>query len=108
MYQIELKIAIVAGLVVSLFFIVAEIVAFSSRVAGLRRRWKGFRLQGRRGKLAFEWTLLALFILIQPFLTAFALVSAVDGFDPFFSTRVVSQLKDQLPQQATEQPPHAP
>jgi uncharacterized membrane protein len=97
MGQIELRIAVMAGIVLSLFLIVGEIVALRKQAARLRGRWRQYYREARFARLFAELCGVAAFFLVQPVLVALVVIQAIDNFNPNFSAHAVQQLKQGLP-----------
>lgn len=92
----ELLLAVMAGTVLSLFLIVGEIAALRTRVSKVRRHiWELLR-QGRFIRLLAVLLGIAVFFLVQPFIIALLVVSALDSLVPHFSGSVFQQLRDVL------------
>jgi hypothetical protein len=96
MEQIELYVAVMAGVVLSLFLIVGEIAALRKQVARVRNRWKQYYLGGRFLRIFMELCGVAAFFLIQPVLVAVLVVMALGNFNPEFSEHAVHQLQHQI------------
>ena len=92
----ELLLAVMAGVVLSLFLIVGEIAALRTRVAKMRRRmWELYR-QGRFFQLLGMLIGIAVFFLVQPFIVAMLVVLALDSVAPHFSGSVIQQFREAL------------
>lgn len=92
----ELLLAVMAGMVLSLFLIVGEIAALRTRVAAVRgHMWELLR-RGRFLRLLAVFSGIAAFFLMQPFIVAFLVVSALDGLVPGFSGSVFEQFHEVL------------
>ncbi len=99
MGQIELNIAVMAGLVLSLFLIVGEIAALRKQAVRVRRRWQRHYREARFARLFAECCGVAAFFLVQPVLVALLVVKALDDFNSNFSSHAVQQLKQRLSNQ---------
>lgn len=92
----ELLLAVMAGMVLSLFLIVGEIAALRTHVARVRRyMWELLR-QGRFVRLLAVLLGIAVFFLVQPFIVAFLVISALDSLVPHFSGSVIQQFREVL------------
>jgi hypothetical protein len=92
----ELSLAVMAGVVLSLFLIVGEIAALRTRVSAIRRHlWELLR-QGRFMRLLAVLLGIAAFFLVQPFIVAFLVISALDSLVPHFSGSVIQQFREAL------------
>lgn len=96
MEQIELDIAIMAGLVLSLFLIVGEIAALRKQAARVKNRWKQYYREARFLRIFVELCGVATFFLIQPVLVAVLVVMAVGNFTPEFSGHAIHQLQHKI------------
>lgn len=93
MGSIELKMAILTGVVGGLLMVVIEGVALHSKLSKYRAHLRElyhirsfFRLYAEIGSILF-------FALIQPVIVAMLVMSALDKFNPQFSIHAMAQLK---------------
>lgn len=92
----ELLLAVMAGVVLSLFLIVGEIAALRKYVSAIRRHlWDLYRA-GRLLRLLGVLLGIAAFFLVQPFIVALLVISALDSLVPHFSGSVFQQLREAL------------
>jgi hypothetical protein len=92
----ELLLAVMAGVVLSLFLIVGEIAALRKYVSAIRRHlWDLYRA-GRLLRLLVALLGIAAFFLVQPFIVALLVISALDSLVPHFSGSVLQQLREAL------------
>ena len=91
--KIELYIAIMAGVVLSLFLMVSEIVLLRKRFAMIRKRLIHHYLAGRKVRFFLGIFAIAVFFLVQPLIVALLVMAALDDVDPHFSVSVFRQLK---------------
>ena len=92
----ELLLAVMAGMVLSLFLIVGEIAALRTHVSRVRRyMWELLR-QGKFVRLLAVLLGIAAFFLVQPFIVAFLVISALDSLVPHFSGSVIQQFREAL------------
>jgi uncharacterized membrane protein len=96
MGHIELNIAIMAGLVLSLFLIVGEIAALRTQASRLREHWKQLYMAAKFLRAFAEICGVAAFFLVQPFIVAILVLLALNGFNPNFSVHVFQQLQQDL------------
>jgi ABC-type Fe3+ transport system permease subunit len=96
MGQIELDIAVMAGLVLSLFLIVGEIAALRKQAARVRKRWRQHYRTGKFFRIFMEFCAVAAFFLIQPVLVAVLVVMALGNFNPEFSAQTIKQLRQEI------------
>ncbi len=96
MGQLELKIAVMAGIVLALFLTVGEIAALRKRVAQVRERWREYYRRGRFARLLAELCGVMAFFLIQPLLIGLLVVMVLDNFNPKFSQNTLQQLQRQI------------
>jgi membrane-anchored glycerophosphoryl diester phosphodiesterase (GDPDase) len=92
----ELLLAVMAGVVLSLFLIVGEIAALRTRVSRIRRYlWDLYR-EGRFFRLLGMLFCIAAFFLVQPFIVALLVILALDNLVPHFSGSVIHQFREAL------------
>jgi hypothetical protein len=92
----ELSLAVMAGIVLSLFLIVGEIAALRKHVAKVRRyMWDLYRA-GRFLRLLGVMFGISAFFLVQPLIVALLVITALDGLVPGFSGSVIRQLREAL------------
>jgi len=92
----ELLLAVMAGVVLSLFIIVGEIAALRTRVSKMRRHMWDLYRQGSFLQLLGMAIGIAAFFLVQPFVVALLVVLALDSVAPHFSGSVFHQLHEAL------------
>ncbi len=89
----ELKIAMMGGLLLSAFLIVGQVAALRKRVPWVRERWRQFYREGRFGRILAEFLGIVGFFLIQPILIAALLVFALSSVSSQFSQNTLHQLQ---------------
>jgi hypothetical protein len=94
--NIELYVAIMAGVVLSLFLMVSEIVFLRKRVAGIRKRMEYFYQSGKYIKFFLSIFAIAAFFLIQPLIVGALVVMALDNLNPHFSSSVIREIRQVL------------
>lgn len=92
----ELYIAVMAGVVLSLFLMVGEIVFMRKRVARIRTRLVHFYQSGRVPSFLAGIFAIVGFFLLQPVIIGYLVVMALDGVDPNFSISVIRQMRQVL------------
>ncbi len=90
--NIELYVAIMAGVVLSLFLMVSEIVFMRKRVSKIRTRLVNFYQSGRFLRFLIELFAISAFFLLQPVLIAYLVVMALDNVHPGFSDSVIREI----------------
>lgn len=94
--HIELYVAVMAGVVLSLFLMVSEIVFLRKRVSKIRTRLLYFYQSGRYPRLFIDLFAIAAFFLIQPVIVGFLVVMALDNLNPHFSDSVIREIRQVL------------
>ncbi len=89
--NLQLYVALMGGVVISLFLIVGELVFLRTKVKAVRLRWHEFYRHGRKIRLALEIMGVSGIFLIQPVITSYVIVHTLDQFTPGFSRDVVDQ-----------------
>ncbi len=92
----ELKVAAMAGLVLSMFLLVGEIVALRKKVARLRERWRQHFREARFARLLAELCAVVMLVLLQPLLIGGLVIMVLHGFNPQFSHNAAQQLQQKL------------
>jgi|GEM_PF-3306460 len=92
----ELLLAVMAGVVLSLFIIVGEIAALRTRVAKIRRHMWDLYKAGKFFQLLVMAFGVAAFFLVQPFVVALLVILALDSLVPHFSGSVIQQFREAL------------
>jgi site-specific recombinase len=95
--QIELYIAVMAGVVLWLFVMVSEVVFLRKRFVRMRKRLIHFYLERQLVRLAFSLFGIAAFFLVQPLIIAYLVMMSLDSVDPVFSSSVFRQIGQLLP-----------
>jgi hypothetical protein len=96
MSGIELKMAMLSGAVLGLFFVVAEGVALHSKVARYLAHLHGLRRDRRLVRLYTEISGIAFVVLIQPVIVSVLVSMTLGHFNPQFSNNAMMQLKQGL------------
>ena len=96
MGAIELKMAMLSGAVLGLFFVVAEGVALHGKVARYLAHLRGLRRERRLVRLYTEISGVAFLVLIQPVIASVLVSMALGNFNPQFPDHAVTQLKQGL------------
>ena len=94
--NIELYVAVMAGVVLSLFLMVSEIVFMRKRVSKIRVRLMHFYQSGRFLRFFLGLFAIAVFFLIQPVIVGFLVVMALDNLNPHFSDSVIREIRQVL------------
>ena len=94
--NIELYIAIMAGVVLSLFLMVSEIAFLRKRISGIRTRLKYFYQSGRFIRLFISIFAISVFFLAQPVIVGSLVVMALDNIHPGFSDSVIRGIRHVL------------
>jgi hypothetical protein len=89
----QLLLVFMAGVVLSLFLIVIEIVAMRKRASRIRTRLMRLYQSGRILRLLIEISAIAAFFIVQPVIVAFLVAMALDNLNPDFSEHVIQQLR---------------
>lgn len=89
----ELLLAIMAGVVLSLFLIVGEIAAMRKRVKRLRAHLMELYRSGRFLRLVLELSAIAIFFLVQPVIIGTLVSLALNSVYPGFSDIVFGQVR---------------
>ncbi|MGA7595598.1 MAG: hypothetical protein WCA64_10425 [Gallionella sp.] len=93
---IELKMAIITGLIGGLIMVLAEAVTFYQKLARYRVHLRSLRHSNRYIRLSAEITGIAIVVLIQPVFVVWLVLSALDNFSPQFSAHVMAELHQGL------------
>jgi hypothetical protein len=96
MGSIELKMAILTGIVGGLLLVVIEGVAMHNKLSKYRTHLRELFSTRRFLRLYAEIASIALVVLIQPVIVTLLVMSALDNFDPQFSIHAMAQLKQGL------------
>ncbi len=89
----ELSMVVMAGVVLSVFLVVAEIAALRKRAKRVQARLKSLYATGAFPRLALELCAIAALLLAQPLLIGLLVALAMDGINPAFSGAVIAQLR---------------
>ena len=92
MESIELKMAILTGLVGGSIMVLAEGVAFYQKLSRYRVHLRGLYHAKRFFRLSGEICGIAFVVLIQPVIVSMLTMSALDKFTPQFSVHVMAEL----------------
>lgn len=93
MGAIELKMALLSGLVGGVIVVLAEGVALHRRLSKYRAHLHGLYQAKRWFRLFAEISGVALAVLIQPVIVALLMMKTIDGFTPQFSVHAIAQLR---------------
>jgi len=93
MGSIELKMALLTGAVGGLIMVLAEAVALHSKLGKYRAHLRELYLAKRFIRLFAEIGSIAFVVVIQPVVVTMLVMSALDNFNPQFSTNAMAQLK---------------
>ena len=96
MGAIELKMAMISGMVIGLFFVVAEAAAMRQKLVRYFTHLKNLQQSGRRLRLYAEYTVMVVVIMIQPVTAGILVSKALGHFNPQFSDHAMAQLKHGL------------
>ena len=96
MGSIELKMAIITGLIGGLIMVLAEAVAFHQKLDRYRVHLRGLYHSNRYVRLSAELCSIAIVVLIQPVFVVWLMLSALDNFSPRFSRHVMAELHQGL------------
>lgn len=96
MESIELKMALLTGLVGGAIMVLAEGVALHRRLSRYRAHLRGLYDAQRFFRLFGEICSIAFVVLIQPLIVSILVISALDKFTPQFSTHVMEELHQGL------------
>ncbi|MCG6932378.1 MAG: hypothetical protein LJE57_01965 [Gallionella sp.] len=96
MGSIELKMAIITGLIGGLIMVLAEAVVMYQKLARYRDHLRGLYLANRYVRLSAEVCSIAVVVLIQPVFVIWLVLSALDNFSPQFSAHVMAELHQGL------------
>ncbi len=94
--NIQLYVAIMAGVVLSLFLMVSEIVFLRKRVSRIRSRLTYFYRSGRFLRFFVGIFAISAFFLVQPLIVGFLVVMALDNVHPDFSDSVIRGIRQIL------------
>lgn len=92
MGAIELKMAILTGLVGGVIMVLAEAVALHQKLSRFRAHLRGLYDAKRFVRWSAEICGIAFVVLIQPVIVAMLMMSALDNFNPKFSAHVMAEL----------------
>ena len=92
MGSIELKMAILTGVIGGVIMLMAEAVALHRKLSRYRAHLRDLHSAKRYIRLFAETGSVAVIVLIQPVLVTMLLLSALDRFTPQFSAHVMVQL----------------
>jgi cytochrome bd-type quinol oxidase subunit 2 len=92
MGSIELKMAILTGLVGGVIMVLAEAVALHRKLSGYRVHLHGLYHAKRFFRLYAEICSIAVVVLVQPVIVTWLVLSALDNFSPEFSAHVMAEL----------------
>ena len=87
--NIQLYVAIMAGVVLSLFLMVSEIVFLRKRASKIRNRLTYLYRSGRFLRFFVGMFAISAFFLVQPLIVGFLVVMALDNVHPDFSDSVI-------------------
>jgi hypothetical protein len=93
MGSIELKMAILTGAVGGLIMVLAEGVALHRKLSKYRLHLRGLLQAKRFVRVLGEMACIGFIVLIQPIALSLLVVTALDNFDPRFSTNAMTQLR---------------
>lgn len=96
MEAIELKMAMLSGMVIGLFLVVAEAAAMRQKLVRYLAHLKKLQQGGRRLRLYAEYAVLVVVIMIQPVIAGILVSKALGHFNPQFPDHAMSQLKHGL------------
>jgi hypothetical protein len=85
-----------AGVVLSLFLMVSEIVFMRKRVSGIRTRLMNFYRSGRFLRFFIDLFAISAFFLLQPVVIGYLVVMALDNVHPGFSDSVIRGIRQAL------------
>ncbi len=92
MGAIELKMAVLTGLVGGVIMVFAEAVALHRKLSRYRAHLRGLYHAKRFFRLSAEICGIASVVLIQPVIVSKLTMSALDNFTPRFSQQVMTEL----------------
>jgi hypothetical protein len=92
MGSIELKMAILTGLVGGVIMVLAEAVALHQKLSRYRAHLRGLYHAKRFLRWTAEICGIVVVVLIQPVIVAMMMMSALDNFTPQFSAHVRAEL----------------
>lgn len=93
MGSIELKMAILTGVVGGLLMVLIEGVAMHGMLSKYRAHLRELNRTRRYFRLLTEIGSIAFVVLIQPVIVTMLVMSALDNFNPQFSIHAIAQLK---------------
>ncbi len=93
MGSIELKMALLTGVVGGLLMVVIEGVAMHGKVSKYRAHLHELNRTRRYFRMFTEICSITFVVLIQPVIVTMLVMSALDNFNPQFSIRAMAQLK---------------
>lgn len=96
MGEIELKMALLTGLVGGVIAVLAEAVVLHRRLSKFRAHLRGLYRARRLALLLAEIGGVAVVVLIQPVIVALLMMKALDNFTPQFSVHAKAQLQQEL------------
>lgn len=96
MGAIELKMALLSGLVGGVIMVLAEGVALHRRLSRYRAHLRELYQAKRLLRLCAEISGMALVVLIQPVIVSLLMMKTLDGFTPQFSVHAIAQLRHEI------------
>jgi lipopolysaccharide/colanic/teichoic acid biosynthesis glycosyltransferase len=85
-----------AGVVLSFFLMVSEILLMRKRVVAILTRLKNYYRSGKFIRLFLSTLAILALILVQPLIVGLLVVIALDKVDPHFSTSVIREIRQGL------------
>lgn len=96
MGEIELKMAVLTGLVGGVIAVLAEAVALHRKLSRFRAHLHVLYRARRLAQLLAEIVGVTVLVLIQPVIVALLMMKALDNFTPQFSAHAKAQLQQEL------------
>lgn len=93
MGAIELKMALLSGLVGGVIMVLAEGVALHRKLSRYRAHLRELYQAKRLFRLFAEISGVALVVLIQPLIVSMLMMRTLDGFTPQYSVHAIAQLR---------------
>ena len=93
---IEMYISLMAGLVLSLFLMVGEIVVLRKKIAKILAYLHLMLHTGKRVRFAIAICGIAFFFLSQPIIVGVLVVLALNNFNPHFSVFLIQEIKQAI------------
>jgi hypothetical protein len=93
MGAIELKMALLSGLVGGVIMVLAEGVALHRKLSKYRAHLRELYQAKRLFRLFAEISGVALAVLIQPLIVSMLMMRTLDGFTPQYSVHAIAQLR---------------